>query len=63
MYPSPGSRRTRRHRRGRPEALIASGMTSARNRRQLVVVRDSLAPYRSNPEARDTIELLDHHVA
>ncbi|MFI6112735.1 hypothetical protein [Kitasatospora sp. NPDC051164] len=43
--------------------LISSGMTSARNRRQLTLVRDSLHHHRDHPQARDTIELLDHHIA
>ncbi|WP_155057467.1 hypothetical protein [Streptomyces blattellae] len=44
--------------------LIDGGMTSTRNRRQLTVVRDGLKPYRkASGEARETIELLDLHIA
>ncbi|MFD5570505.1 hypothetical protein [Streptomyces cadmiisoli] len=44
--------------------LIDGGQASTRNRLQLVVVRDSLAPYGARPgRARDTIELLNQHIA
>lgn len=44
--------------------LIDGGQSSTRNRNQLVVVRDSLAPYsKRNGQARDTIELLEQHIA
>ncbi|MGP4004663.1 hypothetical protein [Streptomyces sp. 8N706] len=44
--------------------LIDGGMTSTRNRRQLRRVREGLRPYqKANSDARDTIELLDLHIA
>ncbi|MFJ3496800.1 tetratricopeptide repeat protein [Streptomyces sp. NPDC086091] len=44
--------------------LIDGGQTSTRNRMQLVVVREGLAPYGARAgQARDTIELLNQHIA
>lgn len=44
--------------------LIDNGQSSTRNRLQLVAVRDSLAPYgKRDGQARDTIELLNQHIA
>jgi hypothetical protein len=44
--------------------LIDGGQASTRNRLQLTVVRDSLAPHgKRNGQARDTIELLNQHIA
>jgi tetratricopeptide (TPR) repeat protein len=44
--------------------LIEGGQSSTRNRLQLVVVRDSLTPYgKRNGQARDTIDLLNQHIA
>lgn len=44
--------------------LIDGGMTSTRNVRQLTLVRDGLKQYgKASTEARDTIELLNQHIA
>ncbi|MBP5906759.1 hypothetical protein F3K40_14970 [Streptomyces sp. LBUM 1478] len=43
--------------------LIDGGMTSTRNVRQLTLVRDGLKEYKADSDARDTIELLDQHIA
>jgi tetratricopeptide (TPR) repeat protein len=44
--------------------LIDSGQSSTRNRKQLAAVRDGLAPYgKASSQARDTIELLNLHIA
>ncbi|MDN3265676.1 hypothetical protein QWJ26_38930 [Streptomyces sp. CSDS2] len=44
--------------------LIDGGQSSTRNRRQLAVVRENLEPYaKRNGQARDTIELLNLHIA
>lgn len=43
--------------------LIEGGQSSTRNRHQLVAVRDSLTPHKSNAQARETIELLNAHIA
>ncbi len=43
--------------------LIRGGMTSTRNRQQLVLVRDSLTPFHKSPEVRHTVELLAASIA
>ena len=43
--------------------MIDSGMTSTRNMRQLVLVRDGLGQYQDTACARDTIELLNLRIA
>lgn len=43
--------------------LIEGGMTSTRNMRQLVLVRDSLQPYQDSMDARDTAERLTAYIA
>ncbi len=43
--------------------LIQGGMTSTRNKQQLVLVRDSLAPFHKSPEVRHTAELLTANIA
>ncbi|MFF2024043.1 hypothetical protein ACFVW2_19865 [Streptomyces sp. NPDC058171] len=43
--------------------LIEGGQPSARTRRQLLNVRESLHPHQSSAQARETIDLLTAHVA
>ncbi|MFB7474554.1 hypothetical protein [Kitasatospora sp. NPDC056184] len=43
--------------------LIEGGMTSTRNLRQLLLVRDSLQPYQHSGQARDAVERLTAYIA